>query len=253
MKNSKKLVQSKPPASLAKIELKRRELQRDFGAFYKWAWSIIEPETPIVWSEHYDLMCEWLTYCGNGSFRKENPDKVGVWFCVPPRSGKSDMFTCAFPCWNWTFSPSEKFMCVSYGAELATPFSLKRRRLIQSPQYQSLWPKIQLSEDMNLKTRFDNSAGGYMLAGTNAGSLTGHGATRIIMDDLLKAKDAYSDPFRKASIDLYDETLRSRFNDPVENFYLGVSQRLHPMDIVGWLKEHESDRWVFIDIPMVCE
>ena len=89
-----------------------------------------------------------------------------------------------------------------------------------------------------------------MLAGTTSGAITGLGATRIILDDLLKAKDAYSEPLRTQANKLYDETLRSRLNNPTKDFFLGVSQRLHPADIVGWLKEHEPERWIFIDIPM---
>ena len=247
---SMKNIKLQVPREAISLQREKRALERDFGLFFRESWRVMEPSTPLIWSPHYDYMCEWLTYCASGQFRIEHPEKGGVWFCVPPRTSKSNMFNVSFPCWNWTFSPAEKFMNISYGAELATPLSLKRRDLIQSAWYSKYWPKIQIKEDMNLKTRFDNNFGGYMLAGTTAGAITGLGATRIILDDLLKAKDAYSEPLRNAANKLYDETLRSRLNTPARDFFLGISQRLHPVDIVGWLKEHEPERWVFIDVPM---
>lgn len=234
-------------------EKHKRELQADFGLFFRESWTVMEPGTPLVWSEHYELLCEWVTYCCTGRFRADNPSKVGVWFCVPPRTSKSLKMSVALPCWNWTFAPKEKFMCISYGSELATPLSLKRRDLVQSDWYQKYFPKMQIKEDMNLKTRFDNNFGGYMLAGTTGGAITGLGASRIIIDDPLKAKDQYSDPLRLQSIRLYDETLRSRLNTPTKDFFIGISQRLHPLDLRGWLQAKEPERWVFVDIPMEAE
>lgn len=233
-----------------KIQDEKRAFQKDFGLFFRESWKVMEPNIPLVWSPHYELQCEWGTYLASGQFKIDHPEKVGVWFCVPPRTAKSLVWNVSFPCWNWTFSQAEKFLCISYGAELSIPFSMKRRDLVLSDWYQRYWPKMQMREDMNLKTRFDNNFGGYMLAGTVGGAITGLGASRIILDDLLKAKDAYSEPLRIQANKLYDETLRSRLNSPARDFFIGVSQRLHPADIVGWLKEHEPERWVLIDIPM---
>jgi hypothetical protein len=36
-------------------------LSNDFAAFVKKAWSILHPARPMVWSWHYDLICEYLT------------------------------------------------------------------------------------------------------------------------------------------------------------------------------------------------
>jgi hypothetical protein len=74
-----------------------------------------------------------------------------------------------------------------------------------------------------------------------------------VLDDLLKAKDAYSEAFRNMANSLYDETLRSRLNQPSKDFFIGISQRLHGKDIVGFLRALEPERWFFIDIPLECE
>ena len=64
-------------------------LESDLTAFFRAAWVVIEPETPLIWSFHYDWLCEWLTLISSGEFKKLNPDKLGVIVNVPPRSGKS--------------------------------------------------------------------------------------------------------------------------------------------------------------------
>jgi predicted phage terminase large subunit-like protein len=131
--------------------------------------------------------------------------------------------------------------------------SIKRRDVVQSEWYSERWPKVRIKTDANLKTRFDNSATGYMVAATRKGGITGIRGSHIVMDDLLKVFEAYSEPFLKEANTLYDETLRSRFVDQAHNYFLGISQRLHENDIVGFLREKEPERWFFVDVPLECE
>lgn len=236
----------------ALVKLESRTLAADFGEYFQHAWQVMEPTTPLEWSWHYALICEWITYAASGQMKKDHPEKIGIWFCVPPRTSKSLMVNVAFPTWSWTFAPAEKFMCISYGDDLATPLSRKRRDLLKSDWYQSRW-KVQIKDDADLVTRFDNTRSGYQVAGTTGGAITGIGATRIVLDDLLKAKDAYSEAFRNQANALYDETLRSRLNQPKKDFFIGISQRLHEKDIVGFLQAVEPERWFFINIPLECE
>jgi hypothetical protein len=37
------------------------KLASDFAAFVKKAWHMIHPTRPLVWSWHYDLLCEYMT------------------------------------------------------------------------------------------------------------------------------------------------------------------------------------------------
>jgi predicted phage terminase large subunit-like protein len=245
------LVQTAMDLKRANEALEALRLAKDFEAFFRAAWSYMD-SAPLVWSWHYSLICEWITYAASGQFRKNHPEKIGVWFCVPPRTSKSLMVNVAFPSWTWTSAAGEKFMCISYGDDLATPLSRKRRDLIKSDWYQSRW-KVEIKDDADWVDRFDNTRDGYMVAGTTGGAITGIGASRIVLDDLLKAKDAYSETARNTANALYDETLRSRLNQPAKDFFIGISQRLHDNDIVGFLREMEPERWIFVDIPLECE
>jgi predicted phage terminase large subunit-like protein len=249
--NKAELQQTALDLKRANEALEAIRLAKDFESFFRAAWLYMDSAT-LIWSWHYSLICEWITYASSGQMKKNHPEKIGVWFCVPPRTSKSLMVNVAFPSWTWASAPGEKFMCISYGDDLATPLSRKRRDLIKSDWYQARW-KVQIKDDADWVTRFDNAKDGYMVAGTTGGAITGIGASRIVLDDLLKAKDAYSEAFRNQANTLYDETLRSRLNQPSKDFFIGIPQRLHESDIVGFLRETEPERWVFIDIPLECE
>src|SRR5947209_4453669 len=75
------------------------ELESNFSAFFRAAWEIIEPETPLIWSWHYDLLGEWLALISSGRFKQLYPDKLGIIFNVPPRTAKSSLITVAWPVW----------------------------------------------------------------------------------------------------------------------------------------------------------
>lgn len=76
--------------------------------------------------------------------------------------------------------PKTSFLYASYGQHLSLRDSVKSRRLMASPWYQKNWKHFELLGDSNTKTRFDNSEGGYRIATSVAGALTGEGADIII-------------------------------------------------------------------------
>src|SRR5258708_196401 len=68
-------------AQLGKLAEQRRRLKQlsalesDLAAFFKGAWLILEPESSLSWSWHYELLCEWLVLITSGQFRQAYPDK----------------------------------------------------------------------------------------------------------------------------------------------------------------------------------
>lgn len=243
----------KPTTQQLKTKLVRRILEESFGAFFKAVWSTMDPDNAMIPSWHYDYMCEWITYAESGQMKKDDPRKVGVYFCVPPGTSKSLMVTIAFPCWLHARNAANRVACISYGDDIAVPMSVKRRDVLISDFFRTHWPQYEIKSDANLKTRQDNTSNGYMVAATRKSGITGLRPTHIVLDDLLKVYEAYSEPFRNEANRLYDETLRSRFSNHAKNYFLAISQRLHPMDIVGFLKEKEPERWNFVEISLVCE
>lgn len=94
-------------------------LASDFAAFVKKAWPIIHPTRPLVWSWHYDLLCEYLT-----AVKQRKVTRLII--NVPPRTAKSTIATICFPCWVWASEPSHNFLTASYSLDLSTDHSIMR-------------------------------------------------------------------------------------------------------------------------------
>jgi hypothetical protein len=90
---------------------------------------------------------------------------------------------------------------------------------------------------MNLKTRFDNSATGYRLASSVGGSLTGEGGDRLVADDPHNVKERESDTIRESVIQWWNEVMSTRGNDPKTVARVVVMQRIHELDLSGYLLE----------------
>ena len=82
--------------------------------------------------------------------------------------------------------------------------------------------------------------GGFRLATSVGGVLTGRGADVILIDDPLKPADAMSESRRAAANEWFDGTLYSRLNDKTKGAIVIVMQRLHEDDLVGHVLKSEG-------------
>lgn len=166
---------------------------------------------------------------------------------------KSSSVAVAWPAWDWIGAPQRKFLFSSYAQSLSTRDSLKCRRLIQSPWYQANWgSKFSLSDDNNLKMRFDNSEGGYRLATSVGGALTGEGGDIVVLDDPHHAGETESDTIRQSTLDWFDQVMSTRLNDPKTGSFVVVMQRLHDRDLTGHILAKETG-WDQLCLPMRYE
>lgn len=142
-----------------------------------------------------------------------------------------------WPVWEWITHPERRWLFSSYRQDLSTRDSLKCRRLIQSPWYQKNWGHaFRLTSDQNVKTRFENDRTGYRIA-TTAGTGTGEGGDRIIVDDPHDVQDAESEAIRAGTLQWWDETMSTRGNDPKTAAKVIVMQRVHQEDLSGHVLE----------------
>jgi|HubBroStandDraft_2_1064218.scaffolds.fasta_scaffold00336_9 predicted phage terminase large subunit-like protein len=235
------------------IKLESRELARDYAQFFEQAWGVLFPDVPFSPSWHYEYLCEVLQYAASGQMKIDHPERRGLIINVPPRTLKSFMANITLPDWVWASSPEKKFMCISYGVELAVnELATKRRKLLGESWYTARWPKVKIQEDINLKHRWDSTAGGYMIATTPGGHASGAGANIIIIDDIIKLDDAYS-AARTAANEWYENELFSRLNNQAEDFFIVICQRLHEEDLPGYLNKNEPGQWWNVVIPLECE
>lgn len=241
--------------SKAERKLEARKLAADFSLFFREAWKVLNDKVPLTESWHYDYLCEWLTYAASGQMKKDHPTWRGIIINVPPRTLKSAMVNILFPDWVWASHPEKKFLCVSYGAELAiNELATKRRKLLGTDWYTERWSKVRIQEDVNLKHRWDSNEGGYMIATTPGGHAAGSGANIIVIDDIIKmADESVYGADRENANGWYETEGYSRLNDQSKDFFIVVCQRLHEMDFPGYLNKNESGLWHNIVIPLECE
>lgn len=149
--------------------------------------------------------------------------------------------------------PQARFLYASYGQHLSLRDSVKSRRLLSSPWYLENWKHFQIADDMNTKTRFDNSAGGYRIATSVGGALTGEGGDFVVFDDPHNTVDMESKISIENVIQWWDEAMSTRLNDPKTGAYIGVMQRLRQNDLSGHIISKDEGQWCHLMLPMEYE
>ena len=174
------------------LEIERVECESSLYTFVQKAWRYVDP-SPFVHGWPLEAMCEHLEAVVDGDIRK-------LLINIPPRCGKSSIVSVCFPAWVWTqrentatSGPQVPLLHASYAMSLAMRDSVKCRRLIESPWYQSLWgERFHLVGDQNTKGRFTNDQGGERLITSIGGVATGEGGNIIVIDDPTKPNEALS-------------------------------------------------------------
>jgi hypothetical protein len=121
---------------------------------------------------------------------------------------------------------------------------------MSSEWYRGLF-STRLSAQKQSLQEFVTTQGGFRLATSVGGVLTGRGADFIIVDDPLKPDEALSETQRKAVNDWFDHTVYSRLNDKRTGCIIIIMQRLHEDDLVGHVLEQEN--WEHVRLPAIAQ
>jgi hypothetical protein len=200
-------------------EVQRCVYRNNLSEYIKAAWPVIEP-TLFLPNWHIELMAEYLEAVTHGQIKR-------LLINLPPRYMKSTCVSIMWPTWVWTRAqiegqphepalegPGTRWMFASYADDLAAQLSSQRRRLLESPWYQNLWPESgRLTTDQNEKRFFSNSSSGQMRATTMGGSITGLGGNYLVIDDPHKLGEGGSGKEIETQISQYRHTLSSRHDN----------------------------------------
>lgn len=154
---------------------------------------------------------------------------------VPPRHLKSVAASVALPAFLLGRDPTRRVMVATYSQDLARLHATQCRTIMQAGWYQRLFPHTRIAEDGNRMLEIVTTAGGGRKAVSVGGSVTGHGADVIIVDDCLKADDARSEAKRAEMRLWFTGTLATRTNTPGGGVIISISQRLHEDDLPALL------------------
>jgi len=169
---------------------------------------------------------------------------------VPPRHLKSITTAVAFVAWMLGHRPSMKIMVATYSQDLARKHADGCRTIMESAWYRQLFPATRIKDGGNRQLETVTTAGGVRKSVSLGGSVTGHGADLIIVDDLMMADEAFSPTARENVRRWFDNTLVSRLNHKRSGAIISIQQRLHEDDLPAYLLEKGYDSLI---LPAIAE
>lgn len=194
-----------------------------------------------------------------GMKKLEQGQSVRVAIFMPPRNGKSDMGTQKFPSYALGKHPDWPIMASSYSDELATDFGMLTRGIMQTPQYNVMFP-TRLRSDAKAKGRWITEDGGSYTAVGVGGSSTGRGYKVGIIDDPFKNREEADSPvIRESRYNWYRSTFYTRAEGA--SMIILILTRWHEDDLAGRiLKDAEEakskgepyDEWDVIEYKAVA-
>lgn len=236
-----------------KRELLRREAQHSLADFILYT----TPNYLMGWV-HKEI-CSTLDRFYEDVKEKKSPRLI---ICLPPRSGKSQIVSRAFPAYLLGRNPDLSVIATSYSADLSSRFNRDVQRIIEDKNYSDVFPNTKLApKGMIGYTRTSDffeivgHTGAYRSAGVGGG-ITGQGADVLICDDLIKDRaDADSNTVREHTWDWYTSTAYTRLSPGGGVIVMGT--RWHQDDPTGRLiyamEAGAGDKFTVINYPAIAE
>ena len=177
---------------------------------------------------------------------------------IAPRMGKSEFSSYLFPAYFLGKFPNKKIIMGTHTASLSEDFGRRVRNLIESDEYQDLFPRTQISDDQKAAGKWSTSEEGQYYAAGVGGALAGRGADLFVIDDPHSEQDVKSNS-------------RLAFDTAWNWFQTGPLQRLMPggaiivimtrwslLDLTGRLIDYqtrnpEADQWEIVELPAILE
>ncbi len=213
----------------------------DFWCFVELIFPVLYPGQKLIYAPYLELIATLLMRVGQGRYRN-------VIINLPPRHMKSALASLLYPAWRLGCDPTVKFICISYGDDLAHDLSAQTRKIMRSPLYKLIFPRTIL--DKSAVDHIRTTKGGYRYATAVGSDITGFGADEIIIDDPVQPEDALSDRVKQQLRDWVDSSVHTRLNDPSRGVVVLVMHRLAPDDLSGTMEPYADFK---LKLPLIAE
>ena len=171
--------------ALANVELAQVEyqaaLRSDFYSFMLRCFTDLNAGAGYLPSWHIEVMAAKLQSVRKGQTRR-------LIINIPPRHLKSLAASIALPAWLLGHDPTQAIINVTYGQELSDKFARDCRAIMMSSWYRALFTTRLVSALASLQ-ELATTRGGFRMATSVGGVLTGRGADLILIDDPVKPSD----------------------------------------------------------------
>jgi predicted phage terminase large subunit-like protein len=214
----------------------------DFWCFVELVFHVLHPGNQLVFAEYLEVLA-WLL------MSTANRKKRRIIVNMPPRHLKSMMVSVLYVAWRLGCDPTAKFICASYGDDLAHHLSELTRRLMLSSIYRRIFPGTRL--DKKAVDYIRTTEGGYRYATAVGSDITGFGADEIILDDLLQPDKAASESAKERVRSWVQSSVMTRFNDPNNGVLIVVEHRLAPDDLSATLEV--TGLYFTLKLPLIAE
>ncbi|TAH37509.1 MAG: terminase [Alphaproteobacteria bacterium] len=214
---------------MTKIEEKtiHAALRSDFTAFCYKAISTLHPEIGVLPSWHIEAIAHHLMQLGKTDTRR-------LIINLPPRQLKSTILT-AWAAYLMGHNPALRIIVACYNDSLTRKQHRDFRKVLESSWYRKAFPQMAGKPIKDTETEYVTAQQGYRFATSVSGTLTGRGADILIVDDPIKADNAFSEVERNNVNEWAVGTLFSRLDDPAKGIIVVAMQRLHQNDLSGFL------------------
>lgn len=183
---------------------------------------------------------------------------------VAPGSSKTEIAVINFMARCLALNPHCRFLHISSAEDLVLLNSQTTRDTVQSDEFQAMWPMV-IADDAKSKKRWNveiagKKAGGVyavplggQITGFRAGHMTSGFNGAIIVDDPLKADDAYSPAAIKLANRRLISTVKSRKASSRTPTII-IMQRVGEMDCAGFIKGgNMPGKWTFLTVPALID
>ena len=181
-------------------------------------------------------------------------DRIAV--SMAPRMGKSQMISIYYPAWYLGKHPDHKVIVASHTADLAVVMARKVRNLINTPEYQQIFPNTRIAADAKAAGQWNTTKGGEYFSIGVGGALAGRGAHLIIADDPLSEQDikAGNTSSLDSTYEWFSAGLRTRLMP--EGKICVLHTRWHQRDLIGRLLKDSAmneggDKYEAFEFPAI--
>jgi predicted phage terminase large subunit-like protein len=170
-----------------------------------------------------------------------------------PQHGKSLLVSTLLPAYWLGQRPNDPIIITSYGASLAEYHSKRSRAIVESFEFQRLYPNCMTDLHSRARDHWNLASPnrGRVLAVGVGGPITGHGGRLNIIDDPFENWEQAQNPRERERVwDWYRGTFRTRVLE--DGAIVMIATRWHEDDLAGRLL-HDSEDWTVLRLPALAE
>ena len=177
---------------------------------------------------------------------------------MPPRHSKSLFSSFLLPAYYLGHHPKKKIIQASHTADLSVGFGRQTRNLMDSKEYQEIFPGVSIAGDAKAAGKWSTSMGGEYYAVGVGGALAGRGAHLLVIDDPISEQEAI---MAESNPEIYDKIYEWYQSGPRQRLQPGgaiaiIMTRWGLKDLTGQvlkkaINEDGVDKWEVIEFPAI--